>query len=181
MRYLHFQTMTFSRHVQGQNPANALHVGQGNIHAWTTLDPNIVCNWLAQFTLTLPQSGRTLADEDGQWLHFFVEQDAAGSFTPFDWSVDAATRRITLAGTRNLRRLRIDAPAMGMALTGAVTMELSTADGTGDIAELLYAPAAPLSVTRDGLAASGNWDAQAQTFAITETDPALHTWIVTFP
>jgi hypothetical protein len=180
-RYLRNQTQAFEGHVQAQNAANALHVAPGNIHAWTTLDPGYVCNWLSQFTLTPPRSGHTLADEDGPWFDFFVEQDASGSFTPFDWSVDAANKIITVSATRNLHRLRIHAAAMGVSITGPITLDLSTADGTGDVVDLLYVPAAPVTVTRDGVPAAGTYDPQAQTFSVNETDPALHHWVVTFP
>jgi pimeloyl-ACP methyl ester carboxylesterase len=179
--YLQNQTVVFASHVQPQNVNNVLHVAPGNIHAWTTLDPAFVCNWLAQFTLTIPRGGSSLADEDGQWLGFFVEQDASGAFTPFDWGVDAALKRITLSGTRNLRRLRVNAASVGITLTGAVSLDLSTADGTGDVVQFLYVPAAPLAVTRDGVGASGTFDPLTHTFAVTETDPALHHWVVTFP
>jgi hypothetical protein len=181
MRYLQNQTTRFASHVQGQNVANTYHLVSGNVHAWTTLDPAFVCNWFAQFTLTLPRSGHMLADEDGQWQEFVVEQSAGGAFTPFTWSVDAPTKTIAITETRNLRKTRIDAAAMGVALTGAVTLDLSTGDGTGDIVDFLYAPAAPTSVTRDGVTASGTWDPVASVFTVTETDPALHRWVITFP
>jgi dienelactone hydrolase len=180
-RYLQKQTTTFDSHIQGQNPNNTFHLAPGNVHAWTTLDPAFVCNWFAQFTLTLPRSGHALADEDGQWLEFMVEQDASGAFTPFTWSVDAPTKTITLSGTRNLRKLRIHAAPLGVALTGPVALDLSTADGTGDVVDFLYVPAAPTSVTRDGVAASASWDPQASVLTITETSAALHHWVVTFP
>jgi dienelactone hydrolase len=179
--YLVNQTTAFETHIQAQNANNQLHLAPGTVHAWTTLDPTYVCNWLSQFTLALPRGGTSLADEDGQWLDFFVEQDASGSFTPFTWSVDAAAKRITISGTANLHRLRVLSAAMGVAPTGPVTLDLSTADGTGDIVELLYVPAAPTAVTRDGVPAAGSFDPLAHTFRVTETDPALHHWVVTFP
>ncbi len=179
--YLQNQTIAFANHIQPLNVNNTLHMAPGSIHAWTTLDPAFVCNWLSQFTLSLPRSETSLADEDGQWLGFFVEQDATGAFTPFDWSVDAAAKRLTLSSTQNLRRLRVNAASLGITLTGPVTLDLSTADGTGDVVQFLYVPAAPTSVTRDGVSASGTFDALTHTFAITETDPAPHHWIVTFP
>ena len=126
-------------------------------------------------------SARTIADEDGQWLYFFVEQDAFGSFTPFTWSVDAAQKRVEVSQTKNLRRLRITPAGFGLTLTGAVTLRLSTADATGDEFQFLYVPNAPIAVTRDGQPATGTYDAQGHTFLVVETDAALHEWVITFP
>jgi hypothetical protein len=140
-----------------------------------------VCNWFATKSLSLPTSARTIADEDGNWLYFFVEQDASGAFTPFTWSVDTALKTIDVSATKNLKRLKITPAGFGLTLTGVVTLKLSTADATGDRFQFLYVPNAPLSVTRDGVPASGSWDPLARTYQVTETDGALHTWVLTFP
>lgn len=179
--FLVAETDAFNTHIQPQNPANQYQTPAAAVHAWSTLDANYVCNWFATHTLTLPTSASTLADEDGQWLHFFVEQDAAGSFTPFTWSVDAAQKRIDVSATKNLKRLKITPAGFGLVLSGTVTLNLSTGDGTGDEFQFLYVPQAPTSVTRDGVAASGTYDALAHTFRVVETDAALHQWVLTFP
>ncbi|MBL8862289.1 MAG: hypothetical protein JNK02_09790 [Planctomycetes bacterium] len=181
LAYLATQTYAFDGHLQAQNVAHAFVVASGNVHAWTTLDETAVCDWLQTKTLQTPTAGRTLADENGRWLHFDLEQDAAGSFTPFTWSIDAAARRIELSQTANLRRVSIHAAAAGVAPPGTMTLGLATADGTGDRVRILGVAGAPLAVTRDGLAAGGTYDALAGTFEIIETDAARHEWVLTFP
>jgi len=179
--YLVDQTDRFDQHVQTQNASNQYQLASSNAHAWSTLDPALVCNWFATHTLSQPNSGSTLADEDGRWFHFQVEQDAAGSFTPFTWSVDAATKHVTVSATQNLKRLSFLPSGHGLALTGAVTVDMSTADATGDRFTILEALNAPVSVTRDGVTMVGGYDALAKTFTIVETDGAPHQWVVTFP
>ena len=146
-----------------------------------TLDANFVCNWLSTKSLTLPTAARTIADEDGNWLYFFVEQQAPGAFSLFTWNVDAPNKTVTISGTTNVKRLKITPAGFGLTLTGAVTLNLATSDGTGDRFQFLYVPNAPLSVTRDGVPANGTWDAQAHTYEVSEATGGLHTWVLNFP
>jgi hypothetical protein len=57
---------------------------------------------------------------------------------------------------------------------------MDTADGTGDQVLLENMNDAPVSVTRDGVPASGTWDPSAKTFLINETDSAVHMWRLNF-
>ncbi|MDZ4773364.1 MAG: hypothetical protein SGI72_09560 [Planctomycetota bacterium] len=179
--FLVTQTDQFDAHIQTFNAGNQYQLAPGTVHAWSTLDANYVCNWFSTRTLSLPTASRTIADEDGNWFYFFVEQDAGGAFTPFTWSVDAGLKKVTVSATKNLKRLKITPAGFGLVLSGAVTLELSTADASGDRFQFLYVPNAPLSVTRDGVPASGTWNATARTFEVVETNAALHTWVLTFP
>ncbi|MCY2960866.1 MAG: hypothetical protein NTY35_11925 [Planctomycetota bacterium] len=179
--YLGTQTYAFDGYLQAQNAGHQLTVASGNVHAWTTLDETAVCDWLQTKTLQTPNGGRTLADEDGTWFRFQIEQDAPGSFTPFTWSIDTVARRVDISQTANLRRISIDAPGAGLVLSGNVTLRLATADGTGDRARILGVLTPPLAVTRDGVAASGTYDAFSRTYEVVETNAALHTWVLTFP
>jgi pimeloyl-ACP methyl ester carboxylesterase len=180
-QYLANQTQSFFGHVQPLNPVDTFHSVIANVHLWSTLDYTYVCDWLQQFTLQIPSSGQTLVDEDGQWFQWFVEQDAAGSFTRFTWSVDTATKTIQISGTSNLRRLTVDAGKIGLALHGAVTVSLSTADGLGDKFSLRGVAVAPTSVQRDGVAAAGTFDSSLLTYHFTESDGGAHTWVLAFP
>ena len=180
--YLYNQTTAFSAHVATQNVVNNLHYVNANVHLWSTLDCNYVCNWLQQYTLTLPTSGSSLADEDGKWFQFQIEQDAAGSFTPFSWSVDAVNSHFDLSATKNLKRIKIDRAASGLPASGLLTLTLATADGLGDRVQILAVNAAPLVVSRDGLAASGTYDPALHTFELSEIDGAnAHQWTLVFP
>lgn len=179
--YLGTQSYAFDGHLQAQNAGHQLTVASGSVHSWSTLDETAVCDWLQTKTLQTPSAGRTLADEDGTWFHFGIEQDAPGAFTPFTWDVDTQARRLELSQTANLRRISFDAAGAGLALSGNVTLRISTADGTGDRVRILGVAAAPIAVTRDGLAASGTYDAFTHTYEIVESNAAQHDWVLTFP
>lgn len=181
LTYLGTQTYAFDAHLQSQNAGHQLYVANGNVHSWSTLDETYVCDWLAARTLQTPSAGRTLADENGPWFHFQVEQGVAGAFTPFTWDIDTVARRVQLLQTQNLRRISLDAPGAGLALSGAVTLRLATSDGTGDRVRLLGVTAPPVAVTRDGVAAGGVYDALTASYEITETSSSLHEWVITFP
>lgn len=181
LAYVVAQTYAFDGYLQAQNAGHQLYVASGNVHSWQTLDETAVCDWLQTKTLQTPTSGQTIADEDGPWFHFDVEQDAAGSFTPFTWNIDAPARHVDLSQTANLRRITIHAPDAGLVLSGNVTLRLATADSTGDRVRILGVTAPPIAVTRDGLATSGTYDAFLQAYEIVETSGATHDWVLTFP
>jgi dienelactone hydrolase len=178
--YLLNQTLAFDGHIQGQNAANAFTSVAQNIHSWSTLDDTQVCDFLAQHTLQAPTAGNTLADQDGTYFRFRVEQDAPGAFTPFEWNVDAAQNRLSLWGTANLERLTVDSTGLGLTFVGVLHLNLSTADGFGDQVLFSSVPYAPLSVTRDGVPASGTYDAQTHTFLVTEATGSGHQWVLAF-
>lgn len=180
--YLYNQSSVFSTRIAGQNVSNNLHLVNANVHQWTTLDCAYACDWLQQFTLQIPSSGSSIADEDGQWFRFQIEQDAAGSFTPFTWSVDVPNRRIDLSATRNLKRIKIDRAALGLPTSGPLTLSLATADGLADQVQILGVNSPPTVVARDGSGASGVYDAALHTFQVNEPDGAhTHQWTLVFP
>ena len=154
---------------------------QGSTHSWNNLDEVAACDWLEQFSLTLPSSGSTLADKNGTWFHFDVEQDAAGAFTPFDWNVDVATNALTINNTGNLQRVSVYTTQAGLDPNAALTLNTGTSDATGDTIRFYGIANAPVTVTRDTIADS-NWihDPVAETLTITESDGLPHTWVVSF-
>ncbi|MFN0008399.1 MAG: hypothetical protein ACKVXR_10865 [Planctomycetota bacterium] len=180
MVYLRSQTLAFDTHVQLQNPGNQFTTVPATIHKWSTLDFAATCDWLSQFTLQVPMASSTLADQDGKYFHFEVDQDVSGAFTPFSWIIDPITNRIVLYATGNLDRVSIDATAAGLAYSGALKLNVNTADGTGDEIRFVNVPQAPVSVTRDGLPATGTWDPLANTFVVTESTNTTHMWRLNF-
>jgi hypothetical protein len=180
MLYLRSQTIAFDSHVEPQNPNNSFTQVSADIHKWETLDFVGTCDWLSQFTLQMPSAASTLADQNGKYFHFDVEQGVSGAFTPFSWIVDPVANRITLYATANLARASIDATRAGLAYSGALKLNVNTADGTGDQVEFENVPHAPISVTRDGVAASGTWDPWAHTFVVTEPTNTTHLWRLNF-
>jgi acetyl esterase/lipase len=180
VQYLRNQTTTFDAHINSQNLNNTLTVVNGTVHNWSTLDDHAVCDWLSQFSLQIPRSANTLADQDGTYFWFNVSQAAAGSFTPFSWVLDSANNRITIYNTANLARLTLDATDAGLQYSGALKINMDTSDGTGDQVLLQNVTSPPLSVTRDGVAASGLYEPSSNTFLINETDSAVHMWRLNF-
>jgi hypothetical protein len=166
--YLPQQTLAFGAHVQSMNAANQLTVVSSSIHDWSTLDETVLCDWFAGFSLQQPKSGTLLADEDGAWLRFLIEQSQPGAFTAIDWSVDDLQNRIVLGSTRNLAKVSIDALGLGLAYQGSLFVDLSSVDGTGDQVRLLEVPHAPIAVLRNGQPASATYDVSAQSLSIDE-------------
>lgn len=187
-QYLAEQTQLFHAHQAPRNSANAEVVVQASTHRWGTLDPVAACNFLAQHTLQLPVAGDLLADEDGRWFRFLVTQESTvpgGAFTRIRWSADAANRVIELLDTEYLRRAQTSAAMIGFPLTGGVPfkLRLSAADGLADEVLLTgLGQSAPVSVLRDGVPSTAwQWDAQAGSLLVAETDAALHEWTIVLP
>ncbi len=148
-------------------------------HDWRMVDASAACDWFAQFTLQIPLVGRTLADRDGVYEHFYVEQDAGGAFTPFDWSCVPATNELHVTATANLKRLTNDPIATGLSTSSELHVFTQSADGTGDEIVLAHWPLSPSAVTRDGFS-TANWtfDSLTHDLTLVETDGAAHAWIV---
>ncbi|HUR29616.1 MAG TPA: hypothetical protein VM509_15610, partial [Planctomycetota bacterium] len=125
-------------------------------HLWRMLDAATACDWLEQFTLQVPASGRLLADQDGVYEQFFVEQDASGAFTPVDWNLDAASNTLSLSATGNLKRMSFDPVAAGLATNAVLHVTTGSADGSGDEIVIAHWPQSPSAITRDGTA-TANW------------------------
>jgi poly(3-hydroxybutyrate) depolymerase len=178
--YLLNQTLAFESHIQAQNASNVFTSVAGSVHSWSTLDDTQACDYLAQFSLQLPASGSTLADQDGTYYRFQVQQDAAGAFTPFSWSVDTVQNRLSVWQTANLQRLTVDSAGLGLVFVGKLHLNLETSDGTGDDILFTSVPSAPISVTRDGMPASGTYDPQMHTFLVHETSGGGHQWLLQF-
>jgi pimeloyl-ACP methyl ester carboxylesterase len=148
-------------------------------HSWSMLDQAAACTWLSQFTLTMPTSAKTLADHDGVYFQFSVEQDAPGAFTPFTWSVLTATNELQLSDTANLKRITVDPVSIGLSTAQGLQFHLATYDGLADEIKLRNYPGFPSAVTRDTLA-TGNWtyDPATQELVLLETDGGAHDWLV---
>ena len=148
-------------------------------HRWSMLDDHWACEWLKPKTLTLPTSARTLADHDGIYFNFYVEQDAPNAFTPFRWVLDAANNALHLSATANLRRLSVDTLAAGLNPALPLHVDFSTADGLADEVVFTSVLAAPTSVSRDGNATnSWSYNSAAHELTLTEIDGLVHSWSI---
>lgn len=148
-------------------------------HEWGMLDASAACDWFAQHRLTDPTAGRLLADQDGVFEQFLVEQDQPGAFTPLDWSLDASANRVELLATANLTRVTLDPIAAGLSTGADLELRVSSADGTGGEFALAHWPASPSQVLRDGVASTAwTYDASTRELVLLESDAALHVWTV---
>ena len=181
-QYLAAGTALFHQHQAPRNSANSEVVASGNQHRWNTLDAAAACNFLAQYTLSVPTSGDTLADEDGVWFRFVLAQQQQGAFTRLRWRVDgqhATGKLIEVLDSHNLARAQISPEQAGFAFQGAMVARLSAADGQADQLLLTGVPNPPAFLQRDGnFVLAGSWihDPQAQTLLLLEADPGLHEW-----
>jgi pimeloyl-ACP methyl ester carboxylesterase len=147
-------------------------------HSWSILPFEDVCDWLAQHTLQLPTEARTLADRDAKYFHFYVQQDASGAFTPFDWKVDLANNGLEFKQTRNLSRATVETLDAGLDPQAPISLIVDTADGNADEIVLTRIASWPASVLLDGNSNSLNWayDPVSQKLSLTAPDGGAHTW-----
>jgi hypothetical protein len=179
--YLPLQTHLFYDHISAANLADVLTIVPGNVHSWSTLDDHVVCDWLAQYSLQELTIGNTLADQDGAWGRFIVQQTAPGAFTPFSWHADAPPNRLSLWATSNLQRLSVDLIPLGMVYSGNLKLNMTSADGTGDQVLFLNVPHPPTAVTRNGVAnATCVYDHIAKTLLVNELSGSGALWVITF-
>lgn len=149
-------------------------------HSWDAVSETTVCNWLRNYSLVLPSAADTLADANGRFFHFDVEQASAGSFTPFSWSVQPATNAVSITGTSNLMRVRVVTSDAGLDPLQSLSVTTACADGQPDQIVLEGYSLPPTQVLRDGVSAS-NWshDGQLGRLTLDEADGlAPHTWTV---
>ncbi len=146
-------------------------------HSWDSVDERLVCDWLRQFQLATPSTARTLADQDGAYYHFELEQDAPGTFSPFTWALDLPNNAVALTDTENVERITVRTTSAGLSATSTLQVTLAAADGLADEVVLQNWPLPPLAVSRDG-SPSAAWthDALGQRLTLHEFDPAAHVW-----
>lgn len=149
-------------------------------HSWDAVDERQVCDWLRQFQLTTPVAANTLADEDGAYFHFVIEQDVPGAFSPFSWTVDSQANSVVFTDTQNVQRITVQTASAGLSAAAPLQVSLSAADNLSDEIVIEDWPLAPLQVLRDGIPSSG-WlhDSLNARLTLLETDAAPHVWQIT--
>jgi hypothetical protein len=148
-------------------------------HSWAMMDFTEVCDWLSNHVLTLPSAADTLADQNARYYHFDVEQDVAGAFTPFSWSVDTSANELRLEQTGNLQRMTVDLVATGLDPAQPLHFVLGTQDSTPDEIRFTSYPGLPTTVLRDGVPDFVHWAYNASLLLLTvaEQDGQQHTWM----
>ncbi len=173
------QNLAFEAHMASLQAPHQLNLVVSDQHSWDTLDQTAALDWLATQTLTVPTSARTLADQDGTWFHFYIDQDQALAFSPFDWSIDSNLNTLDLLATENIQRITVNHVSSGLDLSAGSTLTLSldAADATGDVVRFTGVSAIPIGILRDGLP-DPNWsyDALTMTLTLVEADSGPHVW-----
>jgi len=86
-------------------------------HEWYTLDEDTILDWFEPKTLQKPDATAgvdTLADRDGTWFHFTIQQAATGAFTPFTWTSMPVANRLYVYDTKNLASISLDPLDLGL-------------------------------------------------------------------
>jgi poly(3-hydroxybutyrate) depolymerase len=170
------QIQQFDSHVGSRGSNSTITIGSGNEHSWDSLAEDSVLDYLSQFTRQELPAGvthNTIADRDGRFFHFDLEQASSGGFTSFSWNVQTGLNRVYLFGAKNLARASLLAGDMGLDVTLPFEIVVGNKDGLAlDI--VLRGYAAPPSAVLRGGRATGSWshDAQAETVTLFETNAA---------
>jgi hypothetical protein len=174
------QTKKLHAHLLAIGGQSELLSVPGNQHLWSTLDETLGLDWLETHRLELPTAASTLADRDGRWFAFEIEQDAAGAFTPFTWASDPATNALFLADTQNLRRIGVRTRELGLDSQRWLRVETGTADALADEIRVFGYAGPPGEVRRDGLVtAAWSFEPGTGSLLLLETDGTNpHLWEV---
>ena len=152
----------------------------GDEHAWDTMDAKDLCDFLSSHVRQpLPEAGKTLADRSGGWLWFDIEQDVAGSFTPFEWEFIPDWNLVSILDTSNLQRISLDVAASPLDVTKGVSVQISATDFIADVIELRGYSQAPSAVFRDSKPTNAwSYDPVEGKVTLFESDTQLHAWRV---
>jgi len=182
--YLEVQCDAYDFHLQSvlgiaPGPSYVYDIYPYNGHDWTMLPEDVALDFLEQWTLQIPTSGRIMADRNARWFWFTTTQDTSNMLSEFAWSVDAPNNALSLTATDNLEALTVDTLLAGLDPLSPMTVDVGgNLDGTGDDIYLRdWGTAVPTQVLRDGLP-TGSWTVVQGTLRLHETDPGLHTWQV---
>lgn len=146
-------------------------------HSWDMLNEKATCDWLAARSRELPTEASLLADRNGVYYHFDVEQSVGGSFSPFHFRVDSTSNELTLDGTENIERIVVDTVGAGLDASQGMRVHVGTLDGQGDRLSLRSVPHWPSQVLRDGIVeTSWSYEPTTELLTLIEFDGGAHTW-----
>lgn len=181
LAYLVEQSQALFAWLSGAGHATALIQVPSNQHTWATLDATAALDDLEQHVLSIPTSGtrRLMADRNGRYLFFDVQQAAAGALSPWTYHLDPANNRVIVAESRNLQKLGLRVGDAGLSTAQALTVVIGPSDAFQQIVLRGYL-AAPQNVLRGGVA-TDQWihDPVAKTLTLFEgTGLGWPTWRV---
>jgi len=181
------QTRAFLRHLMHLGGEVDYNEERGSRHIWATLDEVEALDFLEAQRLELPAEGThsILAERDGRWLHFDLEQAKSDAFSSWRWHCNARSNLLFLDGLRNVEELRVRTPDLG--LTPANTLRLILGPQTGRTASTEHSTrlvldgydAAPRTVLREGERVHFYWNPERGELTLEEHDAAnLPLWVI---
>lgn len=157
--YLINQTTSTHDHLLARNVTSVIDTASFTIHKWKTLKEWKVLDYLESIVLADPAEGqvtRTLADRDGTWFHFDIDQVNTGEFSPFRWTNMASQNRLYLDEVANIERVSFDPATLNMDKSADFEMVFNNNDGRTVEIELKGYSSAPTDVQRGG-SSTGSW------------------------
>ena len=155
-----------------------------NQHSWTTLGANILDD-LAPLQLAPPGASggpgvQVLADRDGRWHAFELQQARDKRFSTFTFAWDAGRARLELRDLSNIARLTFerDAALFGFPAGAALTLTLQARTAAPFQVKVRGFNSPPTMVERAGVPVSTwNYDAVERAVTLDEANAALGvTW-----
>ncbi len=182
--HLHEATENLHNHLVALGSTSELIEVFSNEHTWDNLDERETLDWLQQWTLAKPTSGRVLADREVNWHGYTIEQQSNHLFTPFEWAVDVAQNSIELTKSQNLVSWTVSLPDMGLSGTPGTVLRIESqaADASQDTVHLIGLNGPPLNVTINGTSSSNFvWNSSTKVLSITGGGAGLGSSIVVLP
>jgi acetyl esterase/lipase len=184
--YLVDETTALHTHLSGMGGDSQLQIVNGNTHEWSTLNEDAVLDWLSARSLVEPPVGssvRMLADRNGKWRAFKVDQATPNKFSPFRFTIDTTNNRLILDQVENISSIAFHPAETGLDFFADPSIEVMV-DLHGpmsmDIVIHDY-DQTPSSVVRTGDSnPSWTWDPSRDTVTLHETNGAGYPrWTVT--
>jgi len=180
LAYLKVQCDVFANYLTNRGFVHTYEIVDGHTHLWAHLSERKSLVWLSKKKLTLPSAGRVLAHQDGRFFFFTVDQIAAETFSPFDWTITASLNKLRVWRTGNLTSLTFDTVEAGLDPSQMLTIDMATGDGVPVTYVLRDIAATPTTVERDSVPTTAYlYDPVEKTLTLQETDGGNHLWEVT--
>lgn len=171
--YLVHQTFRLHDHLIDLGGASIYSESGDSIHDWGTLAEKDVLDFFEPITYSEPGPGtltRILADRDGRWLDFRIQQAQTGQFSPFRWTVVPTINRVVVDEVENVARMTIFRRALGLKRKKPLEVVFDSADDQPLVIVVYGYKQAPSDVKRNGTS-SGAWthDPVARTVSLFES------------
>lgn len=178
--YLSTQSDVMAAHLAFQGTPVKYQIVPGPTHGWPALSERQTLSWLSKKRLTLPLSGRILADRDEKFFHFTVTQTVPLVFSKLNWSLDLQGNILDCSNTANLTRVEVATAEAGLSSAIALQVDMDTTDPSPVEYVITNWPTAPSAVTRDGVpSVAFVYDPIGFTVTLQETVAGPHSWIIT--